>query len=98
MRPTSSRDWAATSSRCCSSRPAPRRSRRSRKRIAAAFDEPFAVGDLRLRLGVSIGRSVYPADAGDPDGLLRRADSAMFEVKRSHHAERLAHGRSQAAA
>ena len=68
------------------------------QRIAAAFAEPFVVGDLRLQLGVSIGRSVYPVDAGDPDGLLRRADSAMFEVKRAHHAQRLARGRSQAAA
>ena len=74
-RPTSSRGWAATSSPCCSSRPVPRRSRRSRERIAAAFAEPFVVGDLRLQLGVSIGRSVYPVDAGDPDGLLRSADS-----------------------
>ena len=49
------------------------------ERIAAAFAEPFVVGDLCLRLGVSIGRSVYPVDAGDPDGLLRRADSAMFD-------------------
>jgi diguanylate cyclase (GGDEF)-like protein len=68
------------------------------ERIAAAFAEPFAVGDLRLRLGVSVGRSLYPVDAGDPDGLLRRADSAMFAVKRTHHAERLALRKSQAAA
>jgi diguanylate cyclase (GGDEF)-like protein len=67
-------------------------------RIAAAFAEPFVVGDLCLRLGVSIGRSVYPVDAGDPDGLLRHADNAMFEVKRAHHAARVARGRSQAAA
>ena len=68
------------------------------ERITAAFAEPFSVGDLCLRLGVSIGRSLYPADAGDPDGLLRRADKAMFDVKRLHHAERLALRQSQAAA
>jgi diguanylate cyclase (GGDEF)-like protein len=66
------------------------------ERIAAALAEPFVVGDLCLRLGVSIGRSLYPVDAGDPDGLLRIADHAMFEVKRAHHAERLR--QSQAAA
>ena len=60
--------------------------------------EPFVVGELCLRLGVSIGRSLYPVDAGDPDGLLRRADSAMFAVKRAHHAERAARRQSQAAA
>jgi diguanylate cyclase (GGDEF)-like protein len=68
------------------------------ERIAAAFAEPFAVGGLCLRLGVSIGRSLYPVDAADPDGLLRCADSAMFAVKREHHTERLALRQSQAAA
>ncbi len=68
------------------------------ERIAAAFAEPFMVGDLCLRLGVSIGRSLYPVDAADPDGLLRRADSAMFAVKRAHHAERRRLRQSQAAA
>jgi diguanylate cyclase (GGDEF)-like protein len=60
------------------------------RRIAAAFEEPFVVGDRRLSLGVSIGRSLYPLDATDPDGLLRRADTAMFKIKRAHHAARLA--------
>jgi diguanylate cyclase (GGDEF)-like protein len=60
------------------------------QRIAAAFEEPFVVGDHRLTLGVSIGRSLYPLDAPDPDGLLRRADAAMFAAKRTRHAARLA--------
>jgi diguanylate cyclase (GGDEF)-like protein len=68
------------------------------ERIAGAFAEPFVVGELCLRLGVSVGRSLYPVDARDPDGLLRRADSAMFAVKRTHQAERLALRESQAAA
>jgi diguanylate cyclase (GGDEF)-like protein len=68
------------------------------ERIVAGFDEPFVVGDLCLRLGVSIGRSIYPVDAADPDGLLRRADVAMFAQKRAHHAERLAERHAQAAA
>jgi diguanylate cyclase (GGDEF)-like protein len=68
------------------------------ERIVAGFDEPFVVGDLCLRLGVSIGRSIYPVDAADPDGLLRRADVAMFAQKRAHHAERLAQRQAQAAA
>ncbi|HXD67710.1 MAG TPA: GGDEF domain-containing protein [Solirubrobacteraceae bacterium] len=67
------------------------------ERIVAGFAEPFVVGDLRLHLGVSIGRSVYPVDAADPDGLLRRADAAMFAQKRAHHDGRLAQRRPQAA-
>jgi diguanylate cyclase (GGDEF)-like protein len=68
------------------------------ERIAGAFAEPFVVGDLCLRLGVSVGRSLYPVDAGDADGLLRRADHDMFAVKRAHQTERVALRRSQAAA
>jgi diguanylate cyclase (GGDEF)-like protein len=68
------------------------------ERIVAAFAEPFVVSDVCLRLGVSIGRSLYPVDAGDPDGLLRYADQAMFAAKRAHHAERLRLRQSQAAA
>jgi len=60
------------------------------QRIAAAFEEPFAVGDRRLILGVSIGRSLYPLDAEGADGLLRQADAAMFATKRARQAARLA--------
>jgi diguanylate cyclase (GGDEF)-like protein len=58
-------------------------------RIIAAFREPFLIGEHRLRLGVSIGHSRYPLEADDADGLLRRADTAMFVDKRAHQAERL---------
>ena len=59
------------------------------ERIVAAFSEPIAIDGHRLHLGVSIGRSVYPLDAEDADGLLRHADAAMFVDKRAHQAERL---------
>ncbi len=52
------------------------------RRLAAGFDAPFSVGGRPLTLEVSIGRSVYPADAPDADGLLRSADQAMFDHKR----------------
>ncbi len=67
------------------------------ERIVAAFRTPFTVGEHRLRLGVSIGRSLYPLDAEDPDGLLRRADAAMFVDKRAHQAERVMLRQPQAA-
>jgi GGDEF domain-containing protein len=40
-----------------------------------------------VTVGVSVGRAVYPVDADDADGLLRAADAAMFEVKRSPRAQ-----------
>jgi diguanylate cyclase (GGDEF)-like protein len=58
-------------------------------RIQAAFARPFRVAGQVIRLGASVGRSVFPADADDAETLLRHADAAMFEVKRTRH-ERLA--------
>ena len=66
--------------------------------ISDAFREPFAMGALGLRLGVSVGRSLYPLEAHDADGLLRRAHAAMFVTRRAHHAQRPAPRAPQAAA
>jgi two-component system, cell cycle response regulator len=33
----------------------------------------------------SIGRAVWPVDGDGPEALLRRADAAMYDVKRSAH-------------
>jgi diguanylate cyclase (GGDEF)-like protein len=52
-------------------------------RLGQAFAAPFAIDSLQLRLGASIGRAVFPIDADSADALLRHADAAMFEVKRS---------------
>jgi diguanylate cyclase (GGDEF)-like protein len=67
------------------------------ERIVAAFQDPFAIDGHRLRLKVSIGRSLYPVDVADADGLLRHADAAMFVAKRAHYAERLMLHQRQAA-
>lgn len=60
------------------------------ERLAEAFDEPFEVGGIRVPVSASIGRSTYPADAPDADGLLRRADEAMFAHKRGRAGARQA--------
>jgi diguanylate cyclase (GGDEF)-like protein len=52
-------------------------------RLTTAFDAPFVVDGHHLNVGGSIGRAVYPIDAGDADSLLRVADHAMFEAKRA---------------
>ena len=65
-----------------------------RKRLTHAFVDPFLIDGHQLKLGASIGRAVFPADADDPDGLLRCADAAMFENKRaSSESRQLARGR-----
>lgn len=49
--------------------------------IHAAITEPFVVDDVALRVRVSLGVTIYPADDEDADGLLRHADQAMYAAK-----------------
>lgn len=52
------------------------------RRVLAAFEEPFELEGAAFTVTPSIGLSLYPSLATDPDVLLRQADSAMYEVKR----------------
>lgn len=53
------------------------------ERILAAMSEPFAVGDDAFRVGASIGVSLYPIDGEDAASLMKKADDAMYAVKRN---------------
>jgi predicted signal transduction protein with EAL and GGDEF domain len=50
-------------------------------KLVQALAAEFRVGGRRLRLGVSIGISLSPADGGDGEALLRNADAAMDRAK-----------------
>jgi diguanylate cyclase (GGDEF)-like protein/PAS domain S-box-containing protein len=52
------------------------------QKLIALFDEPFFIDGHALRLGASIGISMYPQDATDTETLLRLADIAMYRAKR----------------
>ena len=51
------------------------------EKILRALGAEFRVGARRVPLGASIGMSLYPADAGDGEALLRNADAAMYRAK-----------------
>jgi len=51
------------------------------ERIAEGFQKPISIGQKELTAAVSIGMALYPDDSGDIDGLMRRADEAMYEIK-----------------
>jgi len=53
------------------------------EKILRALAAPLRAEGAQLRLGASIGISLYPADAGDGDALLRNADAAMYRAKRA---------------
>jgi EAL domain-containing protein (putative c-di-GMP-specific phosphodiesterase class I) len=53
------------------------------ERIREALREPFHLEGTEFYASASIGISLYPQDAQDAQGLLRNADTAMYEAKRS---------------
>jgi diguanylate cyclase (GGDEF)-like protein len=42
----------------------------------------YSERELGFRLSVSAGAASFPSDAGDPNGLLEAADTAMYQAKR----------------
>ncbi len=53
------------------------------QRIVDGFREPLQVGDRTLSMSLSIGVACFPADGADVETLLRNADTAMYNAKRS---------------
>ena len=51
--------------------------------VQDALRMPLVVQDREVALTASIGISVHPADAADPDTLLRNADTAMHRAKQT---------------
>jgi diguanylate cyclase (GGDEF)-like protein len=52
-------------------------------RVRAALERSFGVGGMRVHVDASIGIALFPAHGGDALSLLRRADVAMYEAKRT---------------
>ncbi|NYF20927.1 diguanylate cyclase (GGDEF)-like protein [Xanthomonas sp. JAI131] len=50
--------------------------------LIEAFERPAVAGEDALRLGVSIGISLYPDDGDNAEALLSHADDAMYCAKR----------------
>ena len=50
-------------------------------KLLASLAEPFLIDGHDLRVGGSIGISVYPQDGADAEALLRLADIAMYRAK-----------------
>ena len=57
-------------------------------KLVQSFREPIVLDGNPLYLGVSIGIAEHPRDGDSADGLLRAADTALFEAKRDRNAFR----------
>ncbi len=53
------------------------------RKIATALEQPIKIENLRLRAGISIGVALCPDHGQDASLLMRFADVAMYEAKRS---------------
>ena len=51
------------------------------RRIRRSLREPFVVAGVEIFVSASIGISVFPLDATDPETLLKHADAAMYKAK-----------------
>jgi diguanylate cyclase (GGDEF)-like protein/PAS domain S-box-containing protein len=54
------------------------------QKLQAALSAPFQVDGHDLRVGASVGISVYPADGEDAETLMRHADIASERAKQDH--------------
>lgn len=52
------------------------------QRVLERFMEPFAVGSQTCQVGASVGIARCPEDGCDVDTLLRKADMAMYAIKK----------------
>ena len=52
------------------------------QRITLAFEQPLLLDDQTVDLSAGIGVAAWPDHAGDADGLLNRAEVAMYAAKR----------------
>lgn len=51
--------------------------------LLKAFEQPFALRHHTLRVGLTIGYALAPLDGNEGQGLLRKADAAMYVGKQS---------------
>jgi diguanylate cyclase (GGDEF)-like protein/PAS domain S-box-containing protein len=68
---------------CSGADAAARAAQQAAERIAAALERPFEVSDAEFHIGASIGVALFPEHATDAESLLKRADAAMYQAKRT---------------
>ena len=51
------------------------------RRLLQVLEQPFEIGEARIRLGISIGIALCPEDTWDRDALMRCADIALADAK-----------------
>lgn len=63
--------------------PSPRECDLILRRLLSAAASPVEIGSNSVQVSASLGVTLYPGDASDADLLLRHADQAMYQAKKS---------------
>lgn len=63
-------------------------------KIFKIFDEPFQIRHREIDVSVSIGSSLYPADAKTVDRLIKNAELAMYHAKETNCTKHVAYTKS----
>lgn len=53
------------------------------KKLVKTISQDFMVKGSSVEIGASIGISLYPTDGQDLESLMKKADSAMYDIKKS---------------
>lgn len=61
----------------------PRDAARVAEKLIRSIEEPIVVDGHELRVGASVGISLYPQDGRDARTLMKQADTALYHVKES---------------
>ena len=51
------------------------------EKLRSEFEQTFHIGDIEANVSLSIGISIFPHDGLEPEGLLDKADEAMYRAK-----------------
>jgi diguanylate cyclase (GGDEF)-like protein/PAS domain S-box-containing protein len=52
-------------------------------KLVHSIEQPFVIGDHKLQIGISIGIAMYPVDSETQEEFKKKADEAMYAVKKS---------------
>jgi diguanylate cyclase (GGDEF)-like protein len=66
-------------------------------KLVATIGQPILFEGAALRVGASIGIAMFPDDGETPEGLMARADAAMYQAKKAGGNRCVVHGRPEAA-
>ncbi len=65
------------------------------QKLLGVVEDPYELIDDEIRVGVSIGYTIYPFDKGSLDSLIEHADQTLYQVKKSGKSDILMYGESK---